>query len=69
MRNARRASQRHLRLWLNETLYIRAMLVNAYRCALDTYSKEGEDTLVGPACYFSSDKLMRQLGILLSPPG
>jgi adenosylhomocysteinase len=29
--------------------------------------KEGEDTLVGPACYFSSDKLMRQLGVLLSP--
>ncbi|MDX0527552.1 hypothetical protein GOC94_10095 [Sinorhizobium medicae] len=29
--------------------------------------KEGEDTLVGPACYFSADKLMRQLGVLLTP--
>lgn len=29
--------------------------------------KEGEDTLVGPACYFSADKLMRQLGVLLAP--
>ena len=29
--------------------------------------KEGEDTLVGPSCYFSADKLMRGLGVLLSP--
>jgi len=29
--------------------------------------KEGEDTLVGPACYFSADKILRQLGVLLSP--
>ncbi|MEP6850617.1 MAG: hypothetical protein ABI999_17295 [Acidobacteriota bacterium] len=29
--------------------------------------KEGEDTLVGPSCYFSADKLMRALGILLTP--
>lgn len=29
--------------------------------------KEGEDTLVGPACYFSTEKLMRQLGVLLTP--
>jgi adenosylhomocysteinase len=29
--------------------------------------KEGEDTLVGPSCYFSVDRLMRTLGVLLAP--
>ncbi|MCA9461200.1 MAG: hypothetical protein KC643_24395 [Nitrospira sp.] len=29
--------------------------------------KEGEDTLVGPSCYFSADRLMRALGVLLAP--
>lgn len=29
--------------------------------------KEGEDTLVGPSCYFSVDRIMRALGVLLSP--
>jgi adenosylhomocysteinase len=29
--------------------------------------KEGEDTLVGPSCYFSTDRLMRALGVILSP--
>lgn len=29
--------------------------------------KEGEDTLVGPSCYFSADRLMRTLGVLLAP--
>ncbi len=29
--------------------------------------KEGEDTLVGPSCFFSTDKLLRSVGVILSP--
>jgi adenosylhomocysteinase len=29
--------------------------------------KEGEDTLVGPSCYFSTERLLRMLGVLPTP--